>query len=355
MTQLLSRSDTQIVKTLIEDKLLPDWSGKVCPKCNKGILSSLKVHCGDKTPKYRCSHYKCHQRVHPQHLHPFFQACRGPEGHSLQVQAALLLALLLRVPLASIHIMLGINHKAVEDMQRRLEEIRRKFVEKKEKHIVFGKSKTWIDVEGDEVTFDKHDISQDPVLGHEVKGDKCVLWEQWCGLVQRGKPETLIMTRLKPGLTVRRAPGPGPISKHDWTPLGKKHLAGKNIIFHTDSARAYKLKLRDVLHDSVVHKKKRVKKSGKWVWTKPTFVKVVTHKLPGGKKIKVKAGTQHIDRCWKFIKERVCKGTHSRAGLKRLHFKIRAAQYEYWHRGSDMWKCTGDLVQDHMSGVVAQP
>ena len=57
------------------------------------------------------------------------------------------------------------------------------------------------------------------------------------------------MTRLKPGLTVRRAPGPGPISKHDWTPLGKKHLAGKNIIFHTDSARAYKLKLRDVLHD----------------------------------------------------------------------------------------------------------
>ncbi|CAK9047563.1 Uncharacterized protein SCF082_LOCUS26631 [Durusdinium trenchii] len=235
MTQLLSRSDTQIVKTLIEDKLLPDWSGK------KGILSKSRPRC---------------------FWHFFF----------------------------------------VYPWHRRLEEIRRKFVEKKEKHIVFGKSKTWIDVEGDEVTFDRHDISQDPVLGHEVKGDKCVLWEQWCGLVRRGKPETLIMTRLKPGLTVHRAPGPGPISKHDWTPLGKKHLAGKNIIFHTDSARAYKLKLRDVLHDSVVHKKKRVKKS-----------------------------------------------------LKRLHFKIRAAQYEYWYRGSDMWKCTGDLVQDHMSGIVAQP
>ena len=54
----------------------------------------------------------------------------------------------------------------------------------------------------------------------------------------KGKPETLILTRLNPGLTVRRAPGPGPISKHDWTPLGKKHLAGKNIIFHTDSAGA---------------------------------------------------------------------------------------------------------------------
>jgi len=168
----------------------------------------------------------------------------------------------------------------------------------------------------------------------------------------KGKPETLILTRLNPGLTVRRAPGPGPISKHDWTPLGKKHLAGKNIIFHTDSARAYKLRLPDVLHGSVVHKKKRVKKSGKWVWTKPTFVKIVTHKLPGGKALKVKAGTQHIDRCWKFIKERVCKGTHSRADRKRLQFKIRAAQYEYWYHGADMWKCTGDLVHDYMSAIV---
>jgi hypothetical protein len=38
MTELLSCSDTQIVKTLIQDKLFPDWSGKVCPKCNKGSL-----------------------------------------------------------------------------------------------------------------------------------------------------------------------------------------------------------------------------------------------------------------------------------------------------------------------------
>jgi hypothetical protein len=78
----------------------------------------------------------------------------------------------------------------------------------------------------------------------------------------------------------------------------------------------------------------------------------VTHKLPGGKAFKVKAGTQHIDRCCKFIKERVCKGTHSRAGLKRLQFKIRAAQYEYWYHGADMWKCTGDLVHDYMSAIV---
>ena len=185
MTELLSCSDTQIVKTLIQDKLLPDWSGKVCPKCNKGSLSSLKVHCSEGVPKYRCSRKSCQQRVCPQYLHPLFQICRGPEGHSLQVQSAMLLLLLLRVSLASIHIILGVNHKAVENMQRRLEEVRRKYVEKKEKEIVFQKCKGWIDVEGDEVTFDKHDISQGPSLKHQVTGDKCLLWEQWCGLVQR--------------------------------------------------------------------------------------------------------------------------------------------------------------------------
>ena len=43
------------------------------------------------------------------------------------------------------------------------------------------------------------------------------------------------------------------------------------------------MKLPGVLHDSVVHQKKRVKKNGKWEWTKPNFVKMKVHKLPGGR------------------------------------------------------------------------
>ena len=139
----------------------------------------------------------------------------------------MLLLLLLRAPLVSIHIALGINHKAVESMQWRLEEVRKKHVEKKEKDIVFAKNKGWTDVEVDEVTFDKRDVSQDPNFNQQVEGDKCLLWEQWCGLVQRGKPDTLILTRLKPALTVHRSPGPGPITKRDWTPLNKA-LGWKN-------------------------------------------------------------------------------------------------------------------------------
>ena len=213
--ELLKASDYKIVKMLIEDKILSDWSNTCCPKCNKGTLSPLKVHSNESKPKYRCGRKECHQRVHPQYLHPLFQAGRGPEALSLQVQASLLLLLLLRVSLVSIHLILGVNHKVLETMPRRLEEICRKHVLQKEKDIVFGASMKWADVEGDEATFDKKDISVDPSWTEEIQDDCCLLWEQWSGLVQRGKPHTLVLSPLHSSLTVRRAPGPGPIAKHD--------------------------------------------------------------------------------------------------------------------------------------------
>ena len=331
--ELLKASDIDIVKMLIHDKILPDWSGKRCPKCNRGTLSTLQTHCNEAKPKYRCSSKACQQRIHPQYLHPLFHAGRGPEALSLQTQSALLLLVILRVPLASIHLILGVNHKVVEAMHKNLQLVRKKYVVQKEKGIKFGASGKWSDVEGDEATFDKRDVLSDAAWEHEVKADRSMLWEQWCGLVQRGKPQTLVLARLSPTLTATRSPGPGPITKQDWGPLGKKWLANRSVIFHTDSAKAYKMKLPGVLHDSVVHQKKRVKKNGKWEWTKPTFVKMKVHKLPGGKTVKVKCGTQHIDRRWKFIKERLSKGTNVRAGMGRLQAQIRSAQYEYWTCG----------------------
>ena len=174
-------SALRIVQILIKDKILPDWSGKVCPKCNQGKLSLLKVNCGETVPMYRCCSKACQQRVHPHYLHPLFQACRGPEALSLQTQAALLLLLLLRVSQAAIHVALGVNHEVVENMQRRLEQIRHDHVIKKEKEIVLGESSTW--AEGDE---DRADET------HHA------LWEQRSGLVQPGKPETLILSPLIP-------------------------------------------------------------------------------------------------------------------------------------------------------------
>eukprot|EP00439_Symbiodinium_sp_Y106_P044217 s6433_g5.t1 len=175
-------------------------------------------------------------------------------------------------------------------------------------------------------------------------------------------------------MTVPRAPGPGAIRKVDWKPLALKHIANRNAILHTDSARSYKMKLSGVVHDAVVHKKKRVKKNGKWVWLKPTFVRISKHKLPDGRgkwvwlkptfvriskhklpdgrRISCKAGTQIVDRAWKFIKARLSRNQYVKASSLLPAAQIRSAQWEYWNRQRDLWLCTGHVVASYMEGIV---
>lgn len=124
------------------------------------------------------------------------------------------------------------------------------------------------------------------------------------------------------------------VRKVEWKPLAKKWLQGRQIILHTDSAKSYKLKVPDVLHDRVVHKKKRVKVGTKFRWIAPKYVEMQRHKVPGSKKvIKCKSGTQIIDRCWKFLKARLNINQHSRVG-------------------KDLWIDTGVLVQWFMASTV---
>ncbi|CAJ1462027.1 unnamed protein product [Effrenium voratum] len=224
-------------------------------------------------------------------------------------------------------------------MGKRICRLRQLWVSEQEKKIKFGLGMKWADIEADEATFDKQDISKD------LKGNKskCIMWEQWCGIVQRGRPETLVLIKLKPKLTHRRAPGPGPIRKLEWTHIARKHLQDRKVVFHTDPARAHKLKVPGVVHDRVVHCKKRVKKGKKWVWQTPKYCQLVRHKLPGGKVLKVKSGTQVIDRCWRFLKERISLNGATKAGSSMLQAKLRSAQYEYWHRCDDLWVHTGKL------------
>ena len=89
---------------------------------------------------------------------------------------------------------------------------------------------------------------------------KPIRWEQWLGLVERGRvePDSLILERLNPPRTYKRAPGPGAVRRVEWKPLADKHLRNRSVIFHTDSAKSYKLRVDGVLHDRVVHAKKRV-------------------------------------------------------------------------------------------------
>ena len=267
---------------------------------------------------------------------------------SLQTQVALLFLKLNNIPNAAIHRLLGVNHKAIEDMSMRLHELRKKYVEMNEKQINFASGVKWSDVEADETTFDR----QNTGAFADNKATP-IAWEQWCGLVKRGHPDTLVLHRLRPKMSEVRAPGPGAIRKVEWTPLANKWLKDKRVILHTDAAKSYKCQIRGVVHDKVVHCKKKVKTNGKWKWQMPNYVRLVHHKVPRQKAlVRCKAGAQVIDRAWRFLKERLQINQASRVGSAALRAKLRSAQYEYWYRNRDLWLATGSLCSWEMAKLI---
>ena len=68
--ELLSASDKDIVNMLIEDRLLPDWQGALCPHCQRGKLSALTSNGRDQILRHRCSAKNCQRYFLPHHLHP---------------------------------------------------------------------------------------------------------------------------------------------------------------------------------------------------------------------------------------------------------------------------------------------
>ena len=109
------------------------------------------------------------------------------------------------------------------------------------------------------------------------------------------------------------------------------------------------MKLPGVLHDHVVHMKKRKLVKGKdgkvkkdrngkamYQWIKPRYTRVVRHELSPGKSLYVKAGTQIIDRAWSHMRTYL-RGHSSKVGSQALQRRIRFGQWSYWHRGHDLW------------------
>ena len=88
--------------------------------------------------------------------------------------------------------------------------------------------------------------------------------------------------------------------------------------------------LDGVIHDRVIHCKKRVQVKGTVQYQNPKYVALVKHHIPNTKKVlTVKSGTQVIDRCWRFLKDRISRNQHSKAGSKLLRANLHSAQYEY--------------------------
>ena len=281
------------------------------------------------------SHKGCQKRIQPHDFHPILFGGHGASITPLGRQAAVLLCALAGVPVTSVPVILDMDDKAVFRIYANLEAARARHVELKEKDIIFGKAGKWPDVEASEVDLGK-DLSDD---------GSSLTWEQWGGLVERGHANTSGLFRLQPSETNPRSPGPGPIRRREWLPIANKRLKDRQVVLHTDGAKAYKLKVPGVIHDNVVHKKKKICVNGKQRWVRPHYMKSFTHVLPNGKKIRVKAGTQVIDQFWGHVRAYL-KHSPRQVGSCKLRRKIRAAQWTYWHKGNNFWSATGKMVQD---------
>ena len=273
-----------LIRLLRDDGLLQKWEGQKCPSCSKGMMGQLYLDKGKSTWVHRCSAKACQKRLQPHDFNPIFFVGHGSTT-PLALQASILSCALAGVPTISVPALLDLHRKPVEKIYNNLEVARARHVLHEEPKIVFGHERKWPDVEADEVDLGKEEFM---TSGRQKK----VRWEQWGGMVERGRPQTLVLYRLHPKLTRKRAPGPGPISRMDWAPIAKNRLAKENVVLHTDCARAYKMAIPGVIHDNVVHKKKRVLVRGKYMWIKPSYAKVYKHKLPDGKVITGKSGTQ---------------------------------------------------------------
>ena len=202
---------------------------------------------------HQCRSRSCHKYVAPHAFHPIFYQGSGNSHTSLNLQVSALYAAVAGVPVNAAHLILDADHKPIERIFNNLDAARARYVVEEEKNILYAGTlnKTWVDVEADEVDIGK------AFTDMENPGNCNVDWEQWCGVVQRGKPRSLMLFRLTPPQTKARAPGPGPIRKEEWQKIAHRVLRDRHVVLHTDGARAYKLKISGVEHCHVVHKKKK--------------------------------------------------------------------------------------------------
>ena len=96
--------------------------------------------------------------------------------------------------------------------------------------------------------------------------------------------------------------------------------------------------------------KRRVKINGKFKWKAPNYVEIHRHQIPHTKRtLRAKSGTQIVERCWRYLKDRLSINQHSKVGSRLLRIQLCSAQYEYWLRGQDLWTATSSLVQWFMA------
>ena len=69
-----------------------------------------------------------------------------------------------------------------------------------------------------------------------------------------------------------------------------------------------------------------------------------TLKHPDGGQLSVKSGMQIIDRLWGTLRAHLkhCSRVPENPAMTR---KLRSAQFEYWHKGQNMWLARGAMLR----------
>ena len=158
-------------------------------------------------------------------------------------------------------------------------------------------------------------------------------------MVQRGRPSSLILIRLPDRTTGVRAPGPGPLRKRDWEPIFRRYIMGRQVVLHTDSARAYDAYTQGIGKTRVVHQMKRDEEGN---WHKPHFTQTERIKVSDDEMVSVVAGTQYIDGFWRILRQEILAHHGSDAVLGR---RVRVAQWKYWTMHTDRWMALADTFK----------
>jgi len=341
--QVAQLSESEAIKEAYKMSFAKNLKGRKCPRCNIGTLGGLTKRKGGRQKAHRCDKKACQRFVLPWHNCPVL--AHGNRAASMKDQLLDLSGLVTTNSVTQTIKLTGHSRKQVGRARAALQQARKLYVQKKEKKIEFGGNKDkWPDVEVDETTFGKALVRQP-----KSSDDKVLAWENWLGLAKRGFPASLVLVRLRSRLTVARAPGPGPITEDEWRPIGEKFLAGKKIVLHSDSARAYrKCHFKGVVKDHVVHKKRRVVDTkGKVKWLSPIYAKDAKHVIDG-KRVVRKAGTQVIDRAWRALKANMSMNQTTRPGSRAFALEVRSAQFEYWRSKDDPWTALCEMCRELM-------
>ena len=291
---------------------------RVCDRCG-GQLNIGKYEPELNMNGYRCKSRGCQARISRIHGHPIFQIAKSVIP--VNQQFLILRAYLNGISATSMHLQFNLAHTTIGRYISRIRSHIVSWVRQHQKTISFEDHTNLVEVEADECT-----VARFP----SGKKEHPVSWIGYVGMVRRGHAATLVLEPLPIRNTRQRAPGPGPISSEEWAPIKEHYLANKNLVLHTDSARAYKAPITGVVHTRVVHQVKKVN----GVWLPPTFSRDVKIRCPlTSKKVKVRSGTQTIDGFW----------THLRGALRSrpsnkpevVEEYVRMAQYKYWSSGHD--------------------